>query len=83
MGTRLTDAELAAFVASVRLAADDTYRDFGDVGLVFEGLDDHLVLEELVSARKVISAARRHRDIPSIGEALVEYDSLFARAYDE
>jgi len=58
MGTRLTDAELAAFVASVRIASDDPHQDFGDVGFVFEDLEDHLVLEELVAARKVIAAVR-------------------------
>lgn len=79
MSTRFTDGELVAFVSSVRLAGDDLHQDFGDVGFVFEELEDHLVLEELISARKVISAARRHADLPSVGNALREYDALFAR----
>jgi hypothetical protein len=83
MSTRLTDAELAAFVSSVRVASDYPHQDFGDVGFVFEDLEEHLVLEELISARKVISVARRHRDLPSIGDALRGYDALFSGSADE
>ncbi len=84
MGTRLTDAELAAFVASVRIASDDPHQDFGDVGFVFEDLEDHLVLEELLAARKVIAAVRAaerksclHDEGRVLDVALAEYDRLF------
>jgi len=82
MGVRFTDAELLAFIGDYRRASSDPHQDFGDVGFVFEEIEDHLLLEELVAARKVISELREHMPL-RLGEALAGYDRLFADAEEK
>jgi hypothetical protein len=86
MGVRLTDAELAAFITRFRAASDDPHQDFGDVGFLFEEMEDHSILEELVAAREVIAAVRvDHLRSASmtLDVALAGYDKLFEGQTDE
>ena len=81
MGALFADAELAAFVANFRATADDPHQDFGDVGHIFEEIEEHRVLEELAVARKLLVAARRHGEIGlrmtnDLREAIAAYEAL-------
>jgi hypothetical protein len=79
MGGRLTDTDLAQLLGAFRASDADPHQDYGDVGHLIEEIEEHLVLEELIAARKVVDAARSRSNHFQLGSAIVEYDRLFAR----
>jgi hypothetical protein len=78
MGTRLTDAGLVNLLAAFRAADADPHQDYGDVGHLIEAVEEHIVLEELIAARKVVDAVRSPDATGSDEwEAVRQYDALF------